>query len=251
MKKFLQVFIFFTLSLITTAQERISADRPDLTEGATLTPPHFFQAEFGFGKENIDNENFNIIYPAALFKYGLSKRFELQLLGKFTSTHEHLISQTKTTTGFLPFTIGFRTALCEEKKILPKTSLIVRIGIPPLTSKSFKPDHLVPSFLLAMEKTLGKHIGLSSNIGTAWDGFSSTPTWLYSLSSGYELGKKMDAFFEIFGSAAKNKLPQNGVDVGLGFYISSDVKLDASAGIGISDAALKSFFGVGISFRFH
>jgi len=251
MKKFLQPFIFFTISLTTTAQERISADRPDLTEGATLTPPHYFQAELGMGKENIDKENFNIIYPAALFKYGLSKRSELQLLGKFTSTHEHTIPQTKTTTGFLPFTVGLRTSLCDEKTILPKTSLIVRVGIPPLSSKSFTPDHLVPSFLLAMEKTLGKHAGLSSNIGTAWDGFSSTPAWLYSLSSDYDLGKKFDTFFEIFGSAVKNKLPQNGTDAGLGFYISNDVKLDASAGVGITEAALNSFFGVGISFRFH
>ncbi len=147
------IFLFFLTSWVN-AQERISADRPDQTEGATLTPYHYFQAEFGFGRENVDKEDFNIIYPTTLLKYGLSKRFEIQLLEKFISTHEQMIPQTKTTSGFLPFTIGLRSALCEEINILPKTSFIIRIGIPTFTSKSFKPDHFVPTFLLAMEKTV-------------------------------------------------------------------------------------------------
>jgi len=244
------IFLFFLTSWVN-AQERISADRPDQTEGATLTPYHYFQAEFGFGRENVDKEDFNIIYPTTLLKYGLSKRFEIQLLEKFISTHEQMIPQTKTTSGFLPFTIGLRSALCEEINILPKTSFIIRIGIPTFTSKSFKPDHFVPTFLLAMEKTVTKHIGASSNIGVSWDGFSTTPAWLYSLSWGFELGKKWDSFLEIFGTTQKNEMAQNSVDAGLGFYISNNVKLDASAGIGITDATLNNFFGAGISFRFH
>ena len=244
------IFLFF-LSFRVNAQERISADRPDQTEGATLTPPHYFQAEFGFGRENTDQEDFNIIYPATLFKYGLSKRFEIQLLEKFIATHEQMIPRTKTISGFLPLTIGLRSALCDEKNILPKTSLIIRIGLPSLTSKNFKPDHFVPTFLLAMEKTLTEHIGASSNIGVSWDGFSTTPAWLYSLSWGFELGKKWDSFLEVFGTTQKNEMAQNSVDAGVGFYISNNVKLDASAGIGITDAALNNFFGAGISFRFH
>src|SRR5258706_12611892 len=157
MTKFLQVFIFLTgAGLIATAQERISVDRPDQTEGATLTLPHYFQAEFGFGKENADKENYNLIYPTTLFKYGLSNRFELQLLGKFISSHEQMIPATKITMGFVPVLIGLRTALWEEKNILPKTSLIIRAGIPGLVSKNFKPDHLTSLALLAMENTVTK-----------------------------------------------------------------------------------------------
>src|SRR5205807_132832 len=112
----------------------------------------------------------------------------------------------------------FRTAICEEKKIIPKTSVIVRSGIPFLASKDFKTDHSSLVILLPMEKTLTEHIGISTNIGAAWNGFSSIPSWIYSLSSGYDLGKKWDAFFELFGVAQKNQLAQNGIDAGLGYY---------------------------------
>ena len=237
--------------MIPFAQEKIATDRPDQTETTVLVPSHYFQAEFGFGKENADKENYNLIHPTALFKYGLSKRFELRLETNYVSAFDHLIPQSKTITGFEPIRFGFRTALWEEKKLIPKTSLLVHFGIPVLATKNFKAKHVAPSFLLAMQNSLTEHIALSYNVGAEWDGFSSIPYWLYSLSSGYDLGKRWDAFFEIFGVAQKNELAQNSLDAGLGFYISNNVKIDASAGIGITDAAVDYFFGIGFSFRLH
>jgi hypothetical protein len=252
MAKFLFfLFLFFTKSLIFFAQEKIATDRPDQTESTVLVPPHYFQAEFGFGKENLDKENYNLVHPTALFKYGLSKRFELRLETNYVSAYEHLIPQSKTITGFEPIRIGFRTALWEERKIVPKTSLLVHFGIPGLATKNFKANHIAPSLLLAMQNSLTEHIALSYNVGAEWDGFSSTPYWLYSVSSGYDLGKRWDAFFEIFGTAQRNELAQNSLDTGFGFYVSPNVKLDASAGIGITDAAVDYFFGIGFSFRIH
>ncbi len=111
MAKFLFfLFSFLTISLILPAQEKIATDRPDQTESSVLVPPHYFQAEFGFGKENLDKENYNLVHPTALFKYGLSKRFELRLETNYVSAYEHLIPQSKTITGFEPIRIGFRTA---------------------------------------------------------------------------------------------------------------------------------------------
>src|SRR6266513_2829550 len=109
MAKFLFfLFSFLTISPILSAQEKIVTDRPDQTESTVLAPPHYFQAEFGFGKEN-----FNLVHPTALFKYGLSKRFELRLETNYVSAYEHLIPQSRTITGFEPIRIGFRTALWE------------------------------------------------------------------------------------------------------------------------------------------
>lgn len=251
MKKITLVISLYSFSFLVNAQDRISADRPDATEGATLTPYHYFQAEFGIGEEHTDRDNFNLIHPNALLKYGVSKRFELQLLGNFHSSYEKMIPSTIRSTGIDPIEIGFRAALWEEKNILPKTSIIARFGIPEFASKSFRADHLAPSILLTMESTITEKIGLSYNIGTGWDGFSSSPSWIYSLSSSFDLGKKWDVFFEVFGSAAKNESSQNNLDTGLGFYINNDVKLDAYFGFGITKAALNNFYGMGISFRFH
>jgi hypothetical protein len=251
MKKFLFQSIFFLSVISARAQERLSADRPDATEGATLTPKRYFQAEVGLGAVNINDDDFYITHPDALFKYGISKRFELQFIAEYLSLYEKYIPSTKTTRGFTPCMIGFRAALWEEKKIIPKTSVIVRAGFPFLASKTFRPDHAQAVVLLAMENTITDKIGLGYNVGPVWDGFNTTPGWFYSLSSQFDLGKRWDFFLEVFGSAQKNALAQNSIDTGLGFYINNDVKLDGYFGVGITDDSPKNFFGVGFSFRFH
>jgi hypothetical protein len=249
MKKFLFQPVFFLSVIFAGGQERLSADRPDVTEGATLTPRRYFQAEFGLGAVNINDDDFYITHPDALLKYGLSKRFELQFVAEYLSVYEKFIPSTETTRGFTPCMLGFRAALWEEKMIIPKTSLIVRAGFPFLASKAFRPDHAQAVVLLAMENTITDKIGLGYNVGAAWDGFNSTPSWFYSLSSQFDLGEKWVFFLELFGSAQKNALAQNSIDTGLGFYINNDVKLDGYVGVGITDEAPKNFFGVGISFR--
>ena len=238
-------------TVISFSQERIATDRPDQTETSDLAPPHYFQAEFGFGKESLDKEHYSLIHPTALFKYGLSKRFELRLETNYVTAYEQVIIPSKTITGFEPIRVGFKTALWEEKNLIPKTSLLVHFGIPALATKNFKTTHVAPSILLAMQNTVTAHITVSYNAGLEWDGFNSTPSWLYSLSSGYDLGKKWEAFFEIFGVVQKSELAQNSLDAGFGFYVNNNVKLDAAAGVGISHSAADYFFGIGISLRFH
>ncbi len=252
MKKIMQIlFCFFAIPAIDHAQDRINADRPDATEAATLTPRHFFQAEFGFGVENMDFNEYNIIHPTVLIKYGLAKRFELRLENNLISTYSLVIpAGTIRRTGFEPMRVGFRAALWEEKKWIPKTSLLVHFGIPGIASKNFKAQHVAPSFLLAMENTITDKIGIGYNLGLEWDGFSNDPVWLYSLSTGFSLGKKWETFLEIF-AFGQEEILETYLDTGLGFYLSNDMKLDAYLGVGIKDAVLNNFFGVGFSFRIH
>src|SRR5512139_2371142 len=112
--------ILFIVTLLvagkpTKAQERIDTDRPDQTESAVLVPKKYFQGEFGFGKENLENDNYNLVHPTFLLKYGLSKRFELRLEGDFLSQYIHLIPDTKSTVNLEPVEIGTKIALFEEK----------------------------------------------------------------------------------------------------------------------------------------
>ena len=121
-------------------EERIDTDRPDQTESAGIVPKNYFQAEIGFNKENISGDNYNLVCPTALLKYGLNK-FELRLETVFLSSYEQRISESKWITGFLPIEIGLKALITEEKKIIPRTSLIIHLGIPMLASPSFKIDH--------------------------------------------------------------------------------------------------------------
>jgi hypothetical protein len=147
--------------------------------------------------------------------------------------------------------LGLKAALWKQKNILPQTSLIINFEFPGIASKSFKAQHIAPAFLLAMQNEVTPQFGLSYNIGYEWDGFSTSPALLYSLSSGFELGKRWEAFLEAFGFSQKNSVSQMYTDAGLGFYLNNNAKLDGYLGFGVSEQSINSFFGIGFSIRFN
>jgi len=241
-----QLLLFF--SIILKAQDKIDTDRPDQTESVNTVPKNYFQAEFGFNKENTFNNNYDLIYPTALLKYGL-KRFEFRLEANIRSSYEHLIPNPKWTSGFDPITVGCKIAMWEEKSIIPKTSLILSTGIPTLASKSFRAVHFAPGFRFTMQNSLTDNIALGYNLGAEWDGYSTTPVWIYTFAPGFDLGDKWYAYVEAFGFIQKNEKPQHNLDGGIAYYISKDVKIDLSAGFGISEEAPENYFALGFSFR--
>ena len=248
-KKWLMSFSFLCSGFVGAGQEeKIDTDRPDQTESAGIVPKNYFQAEIGFNKENTYFDNYNLVYPTALLKYGFNK-FELRLETVFLSICEQRIPGSKWTTGFLPVEIGFKALITEEKKIIPRTSFIAHLGIPMLASPSFKMDHAAPSFRFTMQKTISSHIGIGANLGAAWDGFQPTPVWLYTFSPGFNVGKKWYMYLEAFGFILKNELPQHNLDGGIAYYLTNDLKVDVSGGFGISEASPKNYFALGISFR--
>jgi len=248
-KKWMMSFSFFFSGLFCEGQEeKIDTDRPDQTESAGIVPKNYFQAEIGFNKENTYFGNYNLVYPTALLKYGLHKA-ELRLETVFLSTYEQRLPQPKWTTGLLPVEIGFKALIIEEKKIVPRISFIGHLGIPMLASSSFKIDHPAPSFRFTIQKNINPFLGIGANVGAAWDGIQPTPLWLYTLSPGFNAGKKWYMYAEIFGFILKDELPQHNVDGGIAYYVTNDLKVDISGGFGISEASPRNYGAIGISFR--
>lgn len=167
------VALIFLISIKSMAQlDRIDTDRPDQTESVFTVPKKYFQGEFGFGKENFAGNNYNLIHPTFLLKYGLSERLELRVEGNFLSEYVQLIPDSKTTTSLEPIEIGTKIALLQEKGILPRTSLIVHVGLPFVESSPDKDQYLIPSFRFAFQNSLTKSIGLGYNLGAEWNGYS-------------------------------------------------------------------------------
>ena len=246
----MQCFFSYAAQVNLYCQDRIATDRPDETEVATLVPKHYFQGEFGFGRINTNSETHTFVHPTALLKYGLSTTFELRLEENFITEHEATYQPTKNNTGIEPLQFGFKAAILEGKKIIPKTSLITHVAIPTFATKEFKADHIAPSFVFVMENDITKSIDVGYNLGAEWDGFSSNPEWLYTVSVGFDITKNLGGYVEAFGFAKNNEGSKNSADGGLYYFISNDIKVDCYAGFGISNKADDTFYGVGISFRF-
>jgi len=243
-------FMFLLSGLYASAQERIDTDRPDQTESAFTVPEKYFQGEFGFGKENFVDENYNLIPPAFLLKYGLSKRIELRLEGNFLSQYVRLITDSKTTTGLEPVEIGTKIALLNEKGVVPKTSLIVHVGLPFAGSNPDKDQHLFPSFRFTCQNSLTENIGLGYNLGAAWNGYDNKAAWLYTFSPNFNIGKKWYAYVEVFGFYEVDSWQHN-LDGGIAYYITDNTKLDFSGGFGLGSSFLRNYFSLGFSFRLH
>src|SRR5258706_3410095 len=207
----LLIAIVCLLTAVWAQEDKIDPERPDQSESPDLISKKVFQAEFGFNKENSSGRDYDLLYPTALFKYGLGK-IELRVETVLRSSYQQLIPNPKWETGLDPVTLGFKINLAKEKKFFPKTSLITSLGIPALSSKVFRTDHIAPSIKLVMINTFSDHADLSYNLGAEWDGFSTTPAWLYSLSQGFSLGENWNTYIEVFGFVPKKESPQHNID---------------------------------------
>lgn len=240
------------ISISATAQQtgRMETDRPDQTEAVYITKKGYIQGEIGFNKEHFLGATV-FVHPTALWKAGLHKKFELRLITELNTIKPSLLSPSfpQTESGLLPVQIGGKIAICEEKNILPATSLIFHAGIPSLGSKLFRTPRWAPNFRFTMQHTLGEQTSLGYNLGAEWNGFSNQATWIYSIAPGMEIGKRWYAYAEAFGSIIRGEKPAHAVDGGVAYYVSDDLKLDISAGTGLSEGAIDNYIALGISFR--
>lgn len=249
-------YIILSLSLFCTAAscyaqvEKIDADRPDQTESAVTVPKKWFQFELGFSAQTTTSLENEFQHPTLLSKYGLGKRIELRLITTIqTNTYFNIVDKVKET-GLSPVEVGTKIALWEEKKFLPKTSLLFHVAIPGLASEKFKADKLAPNFRLSMQNTISKIIGIGYNLGAEWDGFSDGPGWVYTLSPGFNISEKWYGYVEVFGSISKNNKPEHSLDGGFAYCINRNFKVDLSSGFGISKEAPDWYIAIGASFRF-
>lgn len=204
-----------------------------------------FQTENGFTFQKNDSESTTFSLPSTLWKYGVNENFELRLITEFVLEKNQL----EKSTGLLPIFIGFKVKLTDEKGIVPKTSIIAHIGLPKAASSNYKIDYLAPEFRFTMQHTLSDKLNLGYNLGAEWDGFSIEPTFIYTLTTGYSITKRLGSYVEFFGFLPQNNRANHNFDGGFTYLINNNFMIDFSSSIGITNNAPKHYFALGFSFR--
>ena len=228
---------------------RMETDRPDQTESPYLTKKHYLQAEFGFNLEKVDGLT-QWVHPTALWKYGLNERFEFRMITEMQTIQiKSGTTIARRQTGVLPIQFGGKLALTEEKGWRPKTSLIAHTALPRWGGALFQTPKWSPNFRFVMQNTLSERAALGYNVGAEWDGFSDTPSWIYTFAPGYNIGRNGYAYAELWGSVQKGNSPQHSLAGGLAYYFSDDAKIDLSGSYGLTPAAVDYYIAVGFSFR--
>lgn len=231
--------------------EKIDTDRPDQTESPYTVPKKWIQFEAGFNRQQTNAKEKEYLLPTLLSKYGITNKIECRLIttGLLTTEKNPGTAKTENIFGLEPVEIGTKISLWEERKWIPKTSVIMHLGIPGLASKNYKAKHLAPSLVMTLQNSLTKNIALGYNLGVNWDGFSTTPNWTYTLAPGFNIGQKWYSYIEIFGSVAAHEQPEHSLDAGLAYFPDNNLKIDISAGKGISSSSPNWYMAIGFSCR--
>ena len=246
MRHFLLIIIF-AISYVGFAQnvEPIQADRPDQTETPSLVPKGMFQLEAGFSYQRNRANSTSLALPSALWKYGVNENFELRLITEFAVDNDF----DHQTSGINPVLIGCKIKIAEEKGIFPKTSFIGHMSIPNAASTPYKTEYYAPEFRFVMQHTLSERFSLSYNLGSEWDGVSPEPTFIYTLTTGYSITKKLGSYIELFGFAPQKQTSNHSFDGGITYLITNDFMLDLSSGVGLNELAPDYYCAFGFSFR--
>jgi Putative MetA-pathway of phenol degradation len=245
------LFSLFFSAVADAQTDKIETDRPDQTETPFTTPKKWVQLEMGFNSQCNKPGSNEFFSPALLSKYGISNKIELRVITTIQTNSFILIPQGTTyLTGLVPVEIGGKISFWEEKKWVPKTSLIFHFVIPKLASKKFQANKLAPNFRFTMQNSLSKNIALGYNLGAEWDGFTNEPTWIYTFAPGFNLSEKWYCYIEAFGFITKEDAPQHSLDGGIAYFLNNNLKVDFSAGFGITETAPDYYFAIGASLRF-
>lgn len=256
MKKHILISALSLLAIIANAQdEKMVTDRPGFTIDPGTAPRRWIQTEAGFSRQTEKLgpgvKNHFMQNPVLMIKYGIVKRVELRALTELGTQQDGSSFGTTVYHGISRVELGAKFNFLDEKGIRPKTSLIAHYHFNHLRT-IFKDTLDGGDFRFAMLHTLSKTISIRYNIGMEWRYFINNPYYVYSFSPGFNISEKWVTYIEVFGSFRRPKKfsPENSIDLGIAYYISDNLKVDASAGIGLSKLAPDNFYAFGASFRF-
>jgi hypothetical protein len=251
------LLILFAFSCCAYSQEPIETDRPDQTECASVVAPGLIQLETGvlYTNDRFDDigghyreQSYN--YATSLLRIGVFKQAELRLeVGEYEKSLVEGPGLHAGVEGFSPFVIGTKIAVCEESGILPKTAFIGHLQLPFGDEQFIRKNEVVPSFCFTMAHTLSKRFSMGYNLGMDWTSGSAVPAYFYTWTVGAAATRHFEVFVETFGNFAHGELPESYFDIGGGYRVSDNFKLDCSGGISLNENSTDLFISVGFAVR--
>lgn len=239
------LLLLFCLVIGAQAQTKkhIKKGRRYKSESQFALKQNDFQVEWEFGREATSSQLTTFIYPNLNLHYALSDRMEVNTEVSLVTTADQSISPQKNTTGIEPVLIGANYQILEDTYNTPSIIVSAQLAVPFMATKDFATDHLAPVLQVDIQEAVhGKWLfGVSG--GALWDGFSTTPSFIYNANSSYSITTKWMITAECFGFINQNQ-PQNSFDGSIVYVINDLIQFGITAGAGISSAAPKNYFAI-------
>ncbi len=250
----------------------INTDRPTFTPANTVVPKGRLQFESGFTFNSTKagpTRAYVHDFPELAVRFGLTDRLEFR-----TFWLGQTYAPTRTVPGG-PFhgingpsdmEVGFKWQLFpgdETRKWIPTTALITSIMAPTGGTSLYSDQTVEPYINLIYGWALSKKLTLAGSTGYLGIRQQAAPgsgvhadnlqRYQQSLVAFYSATEKTTLFYEwyiyTFTNATDNR-PQNFMDGGVIYRLSTNSQLDLRAGFGLSGRPDDFFTGAGLSFRF-
>lgn len=237
----------------TTSVPDFVTDRPDATESPTVVPVGSLQVETGafttsFEEDGIKEEVFG--YNTTLLRYGILKNLELRVGWNFEEIQRTINGNEldNVQSGLSPLLFGAKIAIAQEKGWFPEIGLVGHIFLPFTASSDFKPASTAADFRFAFNHTLSERSGIAYNVGGRLGGESAEFAYIYTLSYGYSITGKLNAYAEVYGDLPEDSSANHFWDAGLTYAIAPLIQLDATIGQSITESQ-DILLSAGVSFR--
>lgn len=242
-----------------TGAPPLITDRPDQTESAVVVPRGSFQLELGgahvFDRPGSGASTRLVNLGAALLRIGVARPLELRV--GFAGWHRAEPDGAPVLHGFGDLDLGAKLVLAEGAGFSPAVAVMGAVTVP-TGHEAFRAAGLDPAFRVSLSHELPGGLGLGYNAGALWTtqgdlaGNESLRTdLLYTLTLARGLTERLGAFVEGFGvvGVSDGQPAWHALDAGFTLALRANLQLDASAGIGLNEAAEDWFVGAGISVR--
>ena len=234
------------------ADDAISPDRPDFTNGPDVMAKGRFQVETSgaWQRDKVDGQTTRLRATPTLLRLGLGNDLELRL---DTSGWQHQSNPSATGRG--DFGLGAKWQLQDGDESKPGLGLLLDV-LTPSGSGVFKGHGLRPalSFLAQWQLSKGYSIGTMTGLLVERNDADQRYTGaLASASLGIPLGEKLHAFAEL--AAQQIASSRNGGNVvtagtGVAWQLTDDAQLDTAVFRGVNRNTPDWAWTVGLSLRF-
>jgi len=242
--RIITLIILFSASLAATSSAQdaeLITDRPDLTESPNAVPVGSLQVELGATTFDSDSFRVNTI-GEILLRYGFVRNFELRV------GVPSVISGDVESSGLSDAYVGVKWQL--GKIGSGEVGLIATLSLP-TGDDDFTSDGVEPSVILTAGTQLTESISLASQIEGAYNtaGDDRDLDFAATVVLGFPINSRLGGFAELAAAAPQEGDEELLFHAGLLVALGADLQLDIHGGLGLTDGAPDSFYGIGLSFR--
>ena len=97
--------------------------------------------------------------------------------------------------------------------------------------------------------TVPSSFNMHHNAGAAFDGYSDSPSYLYTFVNGFSLTEKLGLFVEFYGDFHIDEYPHHHFDMGFTYAVKPNLQIDILGGVGLTDVSDNGFVGAGLVWR--